>query len=315
MLKSILKENRKAVCGLACGFTIAGVSFQNILDQSGFLTINVDARTTISPPERVARLISRFKPSVIVANETDFLAWMQVLKEKYNDQYDEVILNLKALISTAELCSINRSKQICKQFDIYHIDNYACVEGYFSLACPCGDKHILPIYHTEILSEDLKVSNEYGTGRFAFTNLYRKSTPFVRYLLDDLVTIKKSNCKYGFNKSIIPHGRYELSVVINKIRYGNSHFEELLFKNYLFGEYQVEIYNDKILIKAEDYSNKKLPLEQIKKDFKRIFKKETFINIYPYGALIDYNEIRKTKPILRLIDKRLYSTQKIPQYL
>ena len=314
-LKDVLKKNRRAVCGLACGFTIAGPSFQQILDSFGFMTINVDARTTIAPPHRVARLLSRYKPSVIAAGETDFLAWMKIVKELYPRDYDDVVENLEVLMSTAELCSENRSREIEKEFDIIHIDNYACVEGYFSLPCLCGEKHILPIYHTEVLSDDLQISSEYGTGRFVFTNLLRKSTPFVRYLLDDLVTIYRSKCPYGYTKSIIPHGRYELTVDIKGKRYGTRDFENVLFKKYLFGEYNVQVSNDEIKIYAENYLEKEIPIEEIMRDFENKFGLQTYIEIVPYGTIRDYHEIRKSKPLLRLVDNRISSTQKIPQYL
>lgn len=315
LFEKILKENRNAVCGLACGFTIAGLSFQQILDEKGFLTINVDSRTTISPPHRVARLLSRFKPAVIVAGETDFLAWMKVLKEQYPREYDDVVKNVKVLISTAELCSKSRSRQIEAEFNITHVDTYACVEGYFSVPCPCGEKHILPIYETEVLSEDLSDSKEFGTGRFAFTNLLRKSTPFVRYLLDDLVTITPSNCRYGFSKSIKPHGRYELTVSILGKRFGTEHFENLLFEHFLFGEYQIIIEADRIVIKAEDYSGKLVPVQKIKDNFYQAFGLKTELEIVRYGAIRDYRKIRQSKPLLRLIDKRDSSEQKIPEYL
>lgn len=314
-LKKVLKTNRNAVCGLACGFTIAGLSFQQILDSQGFLTINVDARSTIAPAHRVARLLTRFKPSVIVSNETDFLSWMRVVKDIYPGEYQSVVDNLKVLLSTAELCSESRSAAISREFDIIHIDNYACVEGYFSLACPCGEKHILPIYHAEVLSEDLTSTNEYGTGRFAFTNLYRKSTPFVRYLLDDWATIYKSDCPYGFTKSIQPHGRYELTVKINDTRYGVRHFEDILFNYALFGEYRVEVNTDELHITAERYTEGVIPVDEIKRVCERTFKLPTTITVVDYGDIRSYTEIRKSKPLLRLVDNRIFSTQKIPEYL
>lgn len=309
------KENRKAVCGLACGFTIAGSSFQQILEYYGFLTVNVDARTTIAPPERVARLLVRYKPSVIAAAETDFLAWMKIVKEDYPDDYGDVVSNLKGLLSTAELCSENRSRQISEEFEILHVDNYACVEGYFSVPCTCGEKHVLPVYHAEVLSDDLKTSSEYGSGRFAFTNLLRKSTPLVRYLLDDYISITQSECPYGFTKSIQPHGRYELSVLINNKRFGTRHFENILFKNSIFGEYRIRIHEDKIDITAELYNQRKINTSDIIKDFENFFGMPADIVLVPYGELRNYREIRTSKPLARVQDLRVCSTQEMPQYV
>ena len=314
LLENVIKKNRKAVCGLACGFTIANTSFHQILDDMGFLTINVDARTTISPPHRVARLLSRFLPSVIVASETDFMAWMKVLEEEYKDSYEEVLANLEVLISTAELCSEERSRRIEEAFNITHIDNYSCVEGFFSLPCLCGEKHILPIYHTEVIDDRLKNSSEFGSGRFAFTNLLRKSTPFVRYLLDDYVTIYPSECEYGFKKSIMPHGRYELTIDINGRKFGSRHFEAILFKNHLFGEYQVSVFDNQIKISAESYQNETIDEKRIIDNFEEEFGLRSSIEILKYGQIRDYHEIRQSKPLFRLLDKRSYSTQKIPIY-
>ena len=63
--------------------------------------------------------------------------------------YDAVVDSLKVLLSTAELCAASRVQRIEEEFGITHIDVYACVEGFFSLPCPCGEKHVLPAYHAE----------------------------------------------------------------------------------------------------------------------------------------------------------------------
>ena len=79
---------------------------------------------------------------------------MRIVKEDHPEQYEEVRRELKVLLSTAELCAAGRVKRIAEEFDLVHIDVYACVEGFFSLPCPCGESHILPAYHAELLSEE-----------------------------------------------------------------------------------------------------------------------------------------------------------------
>jgi phenylacetate-CoA ligase len=316
LLRQAARANRRAVCGLACGFTIAGASFHQILDAYGFLTVNVDARTTIAPPARVARLLARYRPSVVVASETDFLAWMRVLREDCPESYDDVVEALQVLISTAELCSGSRSARIGEHFGILHVDNYSCVEGFFSLPCPCGEKHVLPIYHAEVLSEDLSAGSEWGTGRFAFTNLVRRSTPFVRYLLDDWVTIAPSRCPYGFRKSVVPHGRYELSVLLGEERCGVRHFEEALFAHHLFGEYTVEVRQGRLVVRAEDYDEgSPVPVAATRNEMERRFGVPVDLEVLPYGALRSYREIRMSKPLMRVRDLRASSTQRVPEYV
>ncbi len=314
LLKGILNKNRVAINGITHGFTIAGHSFGNLLQKNGFLTAHLGTRSSIAMPSRIARAIVRLKPSVIAASPIDFLSWMKIIEKDYSDKYDEVVSTLKSVISTAELCSTSRSRQISHIFDLYHINTYACVEGFFSLPCLCGEKHVLPMYHVEIFDDNVNLIGNEGKGRFAFTNLVRKSTPFVRYLLDDYVNVYKSDCPYGFKKSIQPYGRYELSVVINKKRYGTDHFEEIIFKNGLFGDYRVKIHEDKIELLLEHYKGR-INAEKLKADFEKEFKMKTDVVLLTFGELTHYREIRKSKPILKIEDLRKCSTQKLPTFL
>ncbi len=314
-LKQILKENRVAVNGITHGFTIAGHSFGQLLQKNGFLCAHVGTRSTIATPYRIARLIARLKPSVIAASPVDFLSWMKIVEQDFKKDFDNVVYNLKALISTAELCADSRSQQIVNYFDIHHINTYACVEGFFSLPCPCGERHILPVYHAEVFDEGLNFIGEIGEGRFAFTNLIRKSTPFVRYLLDDYVKIYESDCPFGYKKSIYPYGRYEMMVNINGKKYGIGHFEDILFKYGFFGDYNVKIYNDKIKILAEIWAGR-VDINNLKRHLYYLFRgKKIEIELLEFGQLTKYYEVRKTKPILKLIDLRQESTQKKPAFV
>jgi phenylacetate-CoA ligase len=175
---------------------------------------------------------------------------------------------------------------------------------------------VLPVYHAEVLSEDLSTSSEWGTGRFAFTNLARRSTPFVRYLLDDWVTMTPSRCPYGFGKSVVPHGRYELTVLMGGERYGVRHFEEALFARHLFGEYTAEVHEGRLLITAEDYdAERPVPVAETVGEMERLFGVPVELDVVPYGALRDYREIRVSKPLTRVRDMRASSTQRVPEYV
>ncbi|MDI6751944.1 MAG: phenylacetate--CoA ligase family protein [bacterium] len=312
-LKAMLKENRTCLNGLALEFTIAGASFADMLVKNGGLVINAGSRSTIGPPTRIADAIVRLKPSIIAGAPLDFLCWMRIIKEDYPKEYDNVVDNLKILLSTAELCSDSRVAQIQKEFGIAHINTYACVEGFFTLTCPCKEKHILPAYYVELFDENLNLIGEYGKGRICITNLLKKSTPFVRYLLDDLVVISPSTCPYGFKKSVIPKGRYELSVKINDELYNVDCFEEIIFKYGLFGDYNLYLFDDRIELELEEYG--KMCLEGLEEEFQRSFNLPTKIKIQNFGKLTAYRQVRVSKPILKLTDKRASSTQKIPDVL
>ncbi|MEW6679575.1 MAG: phenylacetate--CoA ligase family protein [bacterium] len=313
-LKGIIRENRTSVNGLTLEFTIAGASFADLLVKNGALVCNVGSRSTIGPPERIARAITRLKPSIICGTPIDFLSWMWIIKEDYPKEYDSVLKNLKLLLSTAELCSDSRVLRIKEHFGITHINTYATVEGFFTLTCPCGNKHILPAYYCELFDENLEYIGETGKGRLVITNLVKRSTPFVRYLLDDLVTIEETKpCPYGFSKNIIPHGRYELSIKIKESLYNVGDIEEILFEYGLFGDYSISLFNDYVNVEIEEYGSYKI--DGLEEELFNLFGIPCKIKIVEWGSLTPYREIRKTKPILKFIDQRREKTQKIPEVL
>ncbi|MBF0410243.1 MAG: 4Fe-4S binding protein [Candidatus Riflebacteria bacterium] len=313
-LENVLSENRAVINGLTFGFTIAGASFGDFLQARGGMVANVGTRSSIATPERMARVLTRIKPSVLTGTPIDFLSWARILKEDYAQEFPQVMSQLKVLLSTAELCSHSRSRAIQKEFGIVHVDNYACVEGFFAIACPCGEKHILPIYHTELFDENLSPLGNFGDGRLAFTNLAKKSTPFVRYLLDDYVSIYPSKCKFKFNRSIEPHGRWELTVKLNGKRYGLRHFEEAIFRYGLFGDYRVKIFDSDMEVVLEEYGEHESKAA-IASGLSEEFNLKTNVEFVPFGNITKYREIRQSKPILKIEDHRASSTQKTPEFV
>ena len=313
-LKEVLAENRACFNGLAFGFTVAGMSFGDILSNIGGLVANGGSRSTLATPERAARCIARLRPSVIAATPSDFLAWMRIVREDHAADYDAVVANLQVLLSTAELCAASRADQIARQFDIQHVDIYACVEGFFAVPCPCGEKHILPAYHAELVDPEGSPIGAEGTGRFAFTNMLKRSTPMVRYLLDDWVTIKRSSCTYGFKTSILPHGRFELTIPLPKGRIGLRHVEEELFRHGLFGEYEVSLHADRCNVRLERYAGEP-DLDGIRGGLRELLGIDIDLEVVPYGTLVDYRAVRLSKPLLRLVDRRPTSQQRIPVHM
>ncbi|NLI77413.1 MAG: 4Fe-4S binding protein [Candidatus Riflebacteria bacterium] len=313
-LDQVLAANRAVVNGLTFGFTIAGPTFGDFLGAHGGVVANVGSRSTIATPPRTARAITRLRPSVITGTPIDLLCWMRIIKEDHPQEYPRVLEELKVVLSTAELCAASRSAAIRREFGLIHIDIYACVEGFFSIPCPCGELHILPLYHTEVFDPDLKLIGTYGEGRFAFTNLLKKSAPFVRYLLDDFVTIFPSQCSHGFKRSIQPHGRWELTVQLGGKRLGVRHFEEAIFAHGLFGDYRVILEDTGMKVVIEEYGTHD-PVPRIRETLAEKFHQKVEVETVPFGTLTKYREVRVTKPILKVEDKRSVSTQTIPEFL
>ena len=315
MLRSVLEENRTAVNGLAFGFTVAGMSFGDLMKNVGALVANTGSRSTLATPPRIARGIVRLEPSMIAAAAIDFLSWMRIVEEDWPEQAERVRDRLKVLMMTAEVCSEERVARMSEHFGIEAVDIYACVEGFFSLPCPCGEKHVLPAYHVELFDEEMRRIGTEGTGRFAFTNLLKKSCPMVRYLLDDLVTVSASSCPYGFKKSIFPHGRFELTVRIDGENLNVRHFENLIFRHGLFGDYHVVIREDGIAVTLEDYAAPAGAVGAVRESLDERFHRPVTVDLVPFGTLTNYREPRQKKPILKISDERPESTQEIPKLL
>ena len=319
MLNGVIKRNRTCVNGLAFGFTVAGMSFGDLLANLGGLVANTGSRSTLATPERIARAIARLRPSVIAATPGDFLAWMRIVREDHPQDYDSVVRNLQVLMSTAELCAASRVARIEEEFDIVHVEIYACVEGFFALPCPCGEKHILPAYHAELFDENLQPLGREGTGRFAFSNLLKRSTPLVRYLLDDWVTISASVCRYGFTTSIVPHGRYELTLPVDGGRIGTRHVEEVLFRHGLFGAYEVTVEADLCRATLEWYAGERCvgepDVDALGADLRKLLSMPVDVRLVDFGTLVDPRAVRPGKPLLRVIDRRPVADQRAPVHM
>ena len=308
-------EHRCCVNGMAFGFTIAGMSFGELLDAAGGLVANVGSRSTLATPPRIARAIARLEPVAIAATPIDLLSWMRIVEEDHPDRYEAVVDGLKALISSAELCARSRSRRIAEHFSLRHADAYACVEGFFNLPCTCGEKHMLPAYHVELFDTELRPASNPGTGRVAFTNLVKRSTPMVRYLLDDWVTISKSACPHGFGWSVVPHGRYELNVDLGGEAVNVEPIEELVFTHGLFGDYRAVVFDDRVELEIEEYAPGHDPAGVIEDHFEERFGLPARARFVPFGAITAYREPRGRKPILKVTDRRSTSTQETPEFL
>lgn len=314
-LRAALRENRAALNGLAFGFTVAGMAFGDLLRNSGAVVANAGSRSTLATPPRIARGIARLRPSIVAAAPIDFLAWMRILAEDHPEEEEAAVSGLRALVSTAELMAEERAKRIAERFGIFAVDVYACVEGFFSLPCPCGEKHVVPAYHVELFDDDLRPIGTEGTGRFAFTNLVKRSSPMVRYLLDDLVTISRSDCPFGYRKSIVPHGRHELTVELRGEPVNVRHFENAIFRHGLFGDWRVVVTEERLEVVLEDYEAPPGAAGRVAEELAVRFGMPAAVELLPFGAITAYREPRQAKPIVKIEDRRPGASQRVPELL
>ncbi|RCX20181.1 phenylacetate-CoA ligase [Anaerobacterium chartisolvens] len=320
-MKEIKKEmgnNRTAVNGLTFGFTIAGTSFGALMQKHGALVAQLGTRSTIATPQRTAETIAKLKPFTISATPLDFMSWMEIIRVDLPSKHDDVIRNLKFLLSTAEPCAFSRKQQIERYFNITHVNTYASVDGLVSIPCPCGEMHLLKeMHYIELFDGQMNRIGEYGTGRLCFTGLIRKSTPMVRYMLDDVVTVKASNCEHGFKKSIMPHGRYELSMELNGKTWGNLDFEDIIYRYGLFMNYTIEVCSDVINIRLEEYPIAKndYDITGLTREITSLTSLKCIAELLPLGSITDIRKVREAKSVIKVLDLRDCSRQLMPQIL
>lgn len=317
-VKKKAESNRTAVNGLSFGFTIAGFAFGALLQKQGALVAQLGSRSTIAMPERTAKTIAKLKPFLISATPLDFMTWMEIIRSDCPKEYTTVMDNLRFLMSTAEPCAISRQNQIEKHFNIKHINTYASVDGLVAIPCPCGEKHLIEnLLHIELYDKNKKYIGQKGKGRLCFTHLIKRSAPMVKFLVDDFVTIKNSDCPYGFKTSIEPHGRYELTVNLNKKIWGGIDFEEIIYKYGLFMDYRVDIFDSEIKIELEEYpqAKKDYNVKNLKKEFEARTGLTCEVKLVPLESLTNLRSVRSTKSIVKVLDKRKISRQDIPVYI
>ena len=318
LIHAVLKENRTAVNGLTFGFTIAGLSFGNLLQNCGAAVAQLGSRSTIAMPERTAATIAKLGPGIISATPLDFMAWMAIIQKDHPEKYGKVFNKIKILMSSAEPCATSRMKRIEEHFGIRHINVYASVDGFVAIPCPCGEMHLIEnLHHIELYDNNMNHLGRSGLGRLCFTSLVRKTTPMVKFLLDDLVTIKESQCPYGYKRSIKPHGRYELSMEIGDRTWGNLDFEETIYNYGLFMDYKVEVHSDFVSIDLEEYPDvsKKYDLGGLKNEISEHTGMKCFITMHSFGTLTSYRNVRQSKSVIKVLDCREESRQVKPQIL
>ena len=317
LISQTLQENRVTVNGLTFGYTIAGFSFTQILLQCHAMVAQLGSRSTIATPERNARTIAKLKPSIIAATPLDLMVWLEIIRTDLPDEYPEVLRNLKILFSTAEPCANTRKQQLEKHFGIVHINTYATVDGFITIPCPCGEKHIIDgLYEIELYDQNLKSLGFYGTGRLCFTNLLRKTSPLVKYLIDDYVTITPSTCPHGFKNSVAPKGRYELTVDFNNRTWGSLDFEELIYKYGLPMDYRIFIHDEQIEVELEEYpSCPGYDISSLKTELTTLTGLTVEVKLLKLGDLTSIRKVRENKSIIKILDLRKTSRQVLPQIL
>ena len=155
------------------------------------------------PPNKQLGFIEEINPSVIYSYASSMvLLASEVEKEGGSPIYPKLVFTTAELLTPSDREIINRA------FSVQVRDLYGLVEmGDVAWQCPeCQG------YHLNIDSCLAEVEQDGGkeTGRLIVTNLHSKAMPFIRYRIDDVVTLPKDEpcaCGCPFPRIDVIQGR------------------------------------------------------------------------------------------------------------
>jgi putative adenylate-forming enzyme len=146
---------------------------------------------------------------VVLVNERrlNVLAGPPSLLALLADERDRIVVPIAAILSYAEELDDPVRERLARVFGAPVAEIYQGAEGMLAFTCPAGTLH---------LNEDLTLmeledaGDQVGDARRAIvTDLYRRTQPFVRYQLGDLIELAPGPCTCGsaFRRIRRVHGR------------------------------------------------------------------------------------------------------------
>jgi len=150
--------------------------------------------TRYSPQENAACLLA-LRPDVLTGYNSSLARIARILTLDHG-----AVLPLRFVIGGADMLTPLLRRQIEKTFQARVYDNYGSAEiGLAGWECPesglyhvCDDNVIL-----EVLDKDGHPVREGEAGEVVVTNLHLRAMPFIRYRLEDIVTVGPSACPCG----------------------------------------------------------------------------------------------------------------------
>jgi phenylacetate-CoA ligase len=181
--------------------------------------VPASSRNTITPYVKVLELMQKLNVSVFagLARELEYLietAKMMGLSMQ------EAFPNLRAACVAGELLGDQRKKYLESKLGVPVYGFYGSTEtANIASMCEYGIMHISEEdFIIEVLNEQTKMPEKTGEkGLLAVTTLSHQGSPMLRYVNEDIVTVKETNCRCGHSgRQIIVHGRAKERIVNSK---------------------------------------------------------------------------------------------------
>lgn len=167
--------------------------------EASFLGVNIVYIDYTHPIEKIVLLVNEKRLNV--------LAGPPSLLRMVARHCRDIDHPIEALISYAEVLDDKSREQLQKDFNAPLAQIYQGAEGFIASTCRAGNLHLNEdVVYIEAIDTGDTLSN---AKRLIVTDLYRKTLPFLRYQLNDIIEIGADHCSCGSSFRIIQriHGR------------------------------------------------------------------------------------------------------------
>lgn len=167
--------------------------------EARFLGVTIVYTDYTRPIEAIVRLVNEKRLNVLAGPPS-----LLRLIARHRQDIDHPI---EALISYAEVLDDVSREQLQKEFNAPLAQIYQGAEGFIASTCRAGNLHLNEdVIYVETLDSEDTLNN---AKRLIVTDLYRKTLPFLRYQLNDIVEIGSNPCQCGSSFRIVQriHGR------------------------------------------------------------------------------------------------------------
>ena len=163
-------------------------SLQNRIRLSSFVM-------TSSAFDSFIEKLIRFRPQYLYGySQSLYRLAMHVLESRA----DVRSLDLKAVLTTAEMISDRQKETIEAAFQTCVVDEYGCTEaGIIAMTCPAGRQHVMADNLLLEIVKDGRPAPPGVEGEIVLTELYGSRMPLIRYRVGDRGVLSKDACPCG----------------------------------------------------------------------------------------------------------------------
>ena len=148
--------------------------------------------------ENIVKKLNLLQPTALAAPPS----MLKILAEAKQDTTLQISPNL--LTSFAEVLSPETKQYLQSVFETDVLEVYKCTEGLLAQSCKAGRLHINEdLTILEIVDEHDKPVPPGTPGHVIVTDLIKKTTPIIRYRLNDILTIDPDPCPCGSHFRVI----------------------------------------------------------------------------------------------------------------